>query len=285
MTARTAHRIADTVERHHLPVEVLITRLTVRASIDWTAEEPSTALLLVRVGHQVGQTVLRESVDVDGAEVDDISPRWGGARPLRLHLPTGGAHLRYAATVDVEGDLAVGTGVSARLPTLEDVDIDLFPWTLPSRYCPSDLLAPTAEDLFGDAPRTGLLLEHVRHWVERNIEYAPGTSNVNTGADETMLQRTGVCRDLAHLAATLLRALGVPARLASAYALGLEHEDFHAVVEAHDGTAWRTLDPTGLAAVGTLARIATGRDAADIAWGTTQGTLILDHLEVAVARA
>jgi transglutaminase-like putative cysteine protease len=116
--------------------------------------------------------------------------------------------------------------------------------------------------------------------VEANIEYVPGTSNVNSGADETMLKRTGVCRDLAHLTATLMRGLGIPARLASAYALDLEREDFHAVVEAHDGHAWRTLDPTGLAAVGTLARIVAGRDAADVAWGTTEGTLTLDHLEV-----
>lgn len=259
-----------------------MTRFAVRSCMTWTAAEPSTAVLLTRVAHMDGQVVDDEVLNVDGADVDDFGPRWDGARPLRLHIPVGSARVDYRATVDVA---ASPISTDGPLPMLGELDLDLFPWTLPSRYCPSDLLAATAEDLFADAPTTGALLESVRSWVESNVDYVPGTSDVYTGAAETMLQRTGVCRDLAHLTATLLRSLGVPARLVSAYALDLEPEDFHAVVEAHDGYAWRMLDPTGLAPVGTLARIVTGRDAADIAWGTTRGVVTLDSLEVAVARA
>jgi transglutaminase-like putative cysteine protease len=260
-----------------------MTRLTVRAYIDWIAEQPATAVLLVRVAHVAGQVVGEEDLKVDNAEVEDPGPRpRGGARPLRLHARPGPVRLRYVASVEVD-DAPLDTDVT--LPTLGDLDLELLPWTLPSRYCPSDVLAATAEHLFAGTPRTGALLEQVRGWVEANIAYVPGTSDVHTAADETMLRRTGVCRDLAHLTAALLRGLGVPARLVSAYALDLEPQDFHAVVEAHDGRAWRLLDATGLAPVGTLARIVTGRDAAEIAWGTTEGPLTLDRLEVAVARA
>lgn len=241
-------------------------------------------MLLVRVGTQRGQTVHDEALLVDGAEVDDGGTRWDGARPLRLRMAAGPVRLDYSATVDVTPEIpAVDTGVP--LPTLAELDLDLFPWTLPSRYCPSDIFGASAVDLFANEPRTGALLERIRGWVENNVEYERGTSNVNTAADETLLLRTGVCRDLAHLTVSLTRALGVPARLVSAYALGLEREDFHAVVEAHDGRAWRTFDPTGLADVGTIARIVTGRDAADVAWGTTEGMLTLDNLEVRVASA
>lgn len=260
-----------------------MTRLTVRAHVDWRAEQPATAVLLVRVAHVAGQVVGDEDLRVDNADVEDPGPRRsGGARPLRLHTAAGPVRLRYAATVDID-EAPVDTDVT--LPTLGDLDLDLLSWTLPSRYCPSDVLAPTAEHLFADVPRTGALLEHVRGWVEANVAYVPGTSDVHTAADETMLRRTGVCRDLAHLTAALLRGLGVPARLVGAYALDLEPPDFHAVVEAHDGRAWRLLDATGLAPVGTLVRIVTGRDAADIAWGTTEGPLMLERLEVEVARA
>ncbi len=259
-----------------------MTRFTVRSRVAWTADGPATAVLLVRVAHAPGQTVDDEHLDVDGAEVDDPGPRRAGVRPLRLHLSPGPVRLHYTATVEVD-TAPVDTDVA--LPMLDDLDLDLLPWTVPSRYCPSDVLAPTAEHLFADLPRTGALLEHVRGWVEANIAYVPGTSDVHTAADETMLRRTGVCRDLAHLTATLLRGLGVPARLVAAYALDLEPQDFHAVVEAHDGRSWRLLDATGLAPVGTLARIVTGRDAAEIAWGTTEGPITLDSLEVAVERA
>jgi transglutaminase-like putative cysteine protease len=259
-----------------------MTTLNVRADMRWDADEPATAVLLLRVADAPGQTVIDEQLRVEGAEVEEHGP-WhgGGARPLRLHTGTGAVRLDYAATVSLEHPTP---DAEVTLPTLAELDLDLLSWTLPSRYCPADVLAPTAEDLFGDRERNGALLEEIRAWVETNIAYVAGTSNVHTAADETMLRRTGVCRDLAHLTATLLRGLGIPARLVSAYALDLEPPDFHAVVEAHDGRRWRLLDATGLAPVATLVRIATGRDAADIAWGTTEGPLNLDQLEVGVRR-
>ena len=47
--------------------------------------------------------------------------------------------------------------------------------------------------------------------------------------------------------------------------------------------AWRIVDATGLAPVPTLVRIATGRDAADIAWASAGGGLRLDDVEVTAA--
>ncbi|MFA9445801.1 transglutaminase family protein [Egicoccus sp. AB-alg6-2] len=259
-----------------------MTRLHVSAQIGWTAEGPATAVLQVRAAEAAGQTVLDERLEVDGADVEDPGALPNGSRPVRLRAAGGPVRLHYTATVDLAEAHADGTD---QLPSFGDLDFDLLPWTLPSRYCPADVLGPTAEVLFGDAPRTAALLEQVRAWVHDHVAYVSGSSDVHTAADETLLRRTGVCRDLAHLTATLLRSLDVPARLVGAYALDLEPPDFHAVVEAHDGTGWRLLDATELAPVDTLVRIATGRDAADIAWGTTEGPLQLDHLEVAVTAA
>ena len=91
----------------------------------------------------------------------------------------------------------------------------------------------------------------------------------------------GVCRDFAHLAVGLARALGIPARLVAAYAPGLSPMDFHAVVEAHVEGAWHVVDPTHLAPRASLLRIATGRDAADTAFAdVVQGLATLDRMEV-----
>jgi transglutaminase-like putative cysteine protease len=267
----------------HQPGEDHVTRCDVSTSVVWEAQDSASAIVLVRLADADGQERLDEVLEVDGADVEDLGVRPDGARPVRLHAGAGEVSLRYRASVELAQDDAVPTDVT--LPRLGGVGVDLLTWTLPSRYCPSDVLTPAANAMFGDRPRTGALLEEVRSWVASAIAYVPGTSDAHTAADETFLRRTGVCRDLAHLTATLLRALDVPARLVSAYALDLDPQDLHAVVEAHDGTAWRLLDATGLAPTGTLGRIATGRDAAEIAWATQDGPLTLRDLAVDVTRS
>lgn len=256
--------------------------ITTRAAVRWSTSEPASAILLVRVADVAGQRLVTEDLEVEGARVEEATGS-GGARPLRIHAHGGPVRLRYEATVALEPLADIDP--EQALPTLADMDLDFLKWTLPSRYCPADLLGPTAEDLFGTEPRTTALLETVRSWVEGHVAYVPGVSDAYTAADETLLRREGVCRDLAHLTATLLRGLSVPARVLAAYALDLEPPDFHALVEAYDGSTWRLLDATGLAPVETVARIATGRDAAEIAWETSTGGLTLEDLAIAVSRA
>jgi len=82
----------------------------------------------------------------------------------------------------------------------------------------------------------------------------------------TLLAGAGVCRDFAYLVVALLRAVNVPARMISVYAPGLCPMDFHSVAEAFVEGQWRVVDGTLLAPRQTLVRIATGRDAADIAF-------------------
>ncbi len=79
----------------------------------------------------------------------------------------------------------------------------------------------------------------------------------------------------------LLRAVKVPARVVSVYAPGLYPMDFHAVAEAYVDGQWRVVDGTLLAPRQTLVRIATGRDAADIAFlDNHRGFISLNKLMV-----
>jgi len=251
----------------------------------WTAVEPGSGLLMVAAGLHDDQRVLEEHLVAEGAGVQTGPTRPDGARPVRASTTHGPVTISYDAVVAVDGSRRACRLDEAPLPGVGDVDFALLEWTLPSRYCPSDALAPTAAGEFGDRPRTRALIPAVASWVRGRIGYVPGSSDALTAADETLLRRQGVCRDMAHLAISLLRSLDVPARLVAAYAVDLEPPDFHALLEAHDGEAWRLLDVTGLAPVATAVRIATGRDAADVAWASTNGGLRLASVTVSARLA
>jgi transglutaminase-like putative cysteine protease len=255
----------------------------VESATSWTSEGGGGALLLVRAARAPDQRLVDERLTVSGAEVEEGPASRLGDRPVRVHAGGGPAAVRYLARVEVDGDARACPADDLPLPGPARLPFDLIEWTLPSRYCPSDTLAPTAGALFGARPRTRTLIPAVAAWVRGEVAYRPGSSDPLTAADETLLARAGVCRDMAHLAISLLRALEVPARMVAAYAPRLDPPDFHALLEAHDGTAWRLVDVTGLAPVETAVRIATGRDAADVAWATTTGGMRLDEVDVAAA--
>ena len=74
---------------------------------------------------------------------------------------------------------------------------------------------------------------------------------------------------------TLVRAAGIPARMASVYAIGVEPQDFHAVAEVFLGGEWHLIDATGMAEEAAMVKIGVGRDAADIAFLTAYGDAVM----------
>lgn len=246
----------------------------------WSSDGASSALLQIRVAETGDQRLLDEDLAADGARIEQGPLGPHGDRPVRVHVDGGPIAVRYAAGVEVDGAARAFPRDDAPLPDAGDLGFELLQWTLPSRFSPSDALGPTAEALFGTPPRTRALIPTVADWIRERIAYQPGSSDHLTTADRTLLAREGVCRDMTHLAVSFLRALEVPARMVAAYAPFLEPRDFHALLEAHDGTAWRLVDVTGLAPVETIVRIATGRDAADVAWANSSGPFELNDLDV-----
>jgi transglutaminase-like putative cysteine protease len=165
----------------------------------------------------------------------------------------------------------------------EPVDeLDLITYLRPSRYAQSDSLTPVARSEFRGL--TGyVLVQAITDWVFDHIAYVPGSSQPTDGATRTLTSRQGVCRDFAHVTIAFLRAMEIPARMVSVYAPGLTPMDFHAVVEAYVDGAWWVVDSSRLAPRTTLLRIATGRDAADTAWLTSNWTdLAVRSMELTV---
>lgn len=202
--------------------------------------------------------VVAESLDVRLDGVPTAATEIRDAHGTRFHAiraEEGVLTLDYAASIE------------GREPPARTRDRDRLRYLRPSRYCESDELAATANAEFGGL--TGhALLEGVSSWVGTRLDYVPGSSLPTDGAVRTLLARQGVCRDYAHLCVALLRASGVPARLASVYAPGLDPMDFHAVCEAYVDGMWCAVDATTMAPRASLVRIATGRDAADTAFMT-----------------
>ena len=229
-----------------------------RLGIDFASQ--GRALLKVIAGHSDDQVVRHEDIGIWGAPYR--TELLGEDRVIVIDADT---PLQVSLTYDTVVSVERAPGRPRVIPDAHYTHVMHGAWLIPSRYCPSDLLMPTAEAVFTDRMDPELL-EHCREWVERTLTYVPGSSDAMTSADETLLSRQGICRDYAHLMISMLRALGIPARLAACYGPGVEPQDFHAVVEAHDGERWRLLDPTGMTTPEELVVIARGRDAADVPW-------------------
>ena len=108
--------------------------------------------------------------------------------------------------------------------------------------------------------------------VNGRVSYKPGSTGVQTSAQEAWDARSGVCQDIAHISVALLRAAGLPARYVSGYLHpDPKAEPGHAVAGQSHAWAeywtgeWVPCDPTSLAAVGERhVVLGRGRDYADV---------------------
>ncbi len=187
--------------------------------------------------------------------------------------------LRLAYDVQVE-HRCVGTSEQMFEYRISDLPDELLHWLAPTRFCEVDKLGNFALGEFGHlAPGVGRV-QAVVDWVRLNIAYRVGSSGGLTTAADVLEQRAGVCRDFAHLAITLCRALNIPARLVVGYVIFDEPpQDFHAIFEAWLGR-WVAFDPTGLAPTERFVRVGVGADAKDVAFATTFGQVALRGMEI-----
>jgi transglutaminase-like putative cysteine protease len=141
----------------------------------------------------------------------------------------------------------------------------------PTTYVPADpeLSALVAELSAGRRPAEAV--EAIAGWVNSNLTYTPGVTQVSTSALEAFRAGHGVCQDYAHLTLALLRAAGIPSRYVSGYLHQPDAQpgdvvagESHAWVEAWLGEWW-AFDPTnGVPAGERHALVGRGRDYADV---------------------
>ena len=252
---------------------------TIGCTLPYRAKTPTSFVFNVEAVRHPGQTVTAETLTLTP---DVAVERWtmpeSGNRYLRADVAPGPFTLDYRAEVTLapvlEPPEAVREIPAAALP------LSVLPHLWPSRYCQSDKLNRLAQRTFGGEAPGYARVNAVCNWIHDNVDYVGGISDEMTSAFDTATQRAGVCRDFAHLAIALCRALGIPTRYVSAYAHRLSPPDFHAVIEAYlegpSGPGWYLFDPTRKAAPDGLVRIGIGRDAAEVAFATPFGEIDYD---------
>ena len=218
-----------------------------------------------------GQTVIDESLTLTPpTSVQRHTHSPSNNRLIRLDVMPGLFELNYRATVELAPQLPSGEGLPES--PVSSIPFDYIHLLAPTRYCESDLLASASQKMFSQYAPGWERVEHIRQWIHDNIEYSTGSTTTTSTACDVFLQRTGVCRDFAHLGIAFCRALNIPARFVVGYVNFPEGApDFHALFEAWIGTRWVLFDATDMAPIDELIRVGTGRDAKDVPFATFFG--------------
>jgi transglutaminase-like putative cysteine protease len=168
---------------------------------------------------------------------------------------------------------------------VQDLPAETLVFLLGSRYCETDKLSEVAWSLFGSTPRgwprVQAIVDYVHDYIAYGYEYARSTKS----AYDVFGERTGVCRDYAHLAITFCRCMGIPARYCTGYLgdIGVPVAgvmDFSAWFEAYLGGRWYTFDARNHIPRTGRILVAQGRDATDAAISTAFGTALLASFRV-----
>lgn len=253
--------------------------LTIRAQLDYTFDQPTDVLLQLEAAAIPEQVIESAHIDMSPTEHFARVPSQDAIGERIWIRIQGRLLVDYRATVRIERVLDDCLNLPAVPP--HQLPGETVQYLMASRYCASDQFRPFVQTEFGRI-EGGAKIIAMRDWIAAHFAYVPGASDGETTALDTFVKRQGICRDYAHVMITLARAAGIPARIASVYALGVDPPDFHAVAEVFLGGAWHLVDATGMAKERDMAKIGIGRDAADIAFLTAFGTAVMNSQSVVV---
>lgn len=166
-----------------------------------------------------------------------------------------------------------------------DLPEEALEYLIASRFCESDLLAADAWALFGNTEpgwaRAQAICDYVHNHITFGYQYGRSTKT----ALDAWREGNGVCRDYAHLAIALTRAMNIPARYASGYLgdIGVPYGgpmDFCAWYEVYLGGRWYTFDARyNTPRIGRILMVR-GRDAADVSMIMSFGAHRLEGFNV-----
>jgi transglutaminase-like putative cysteine protease len=203
----------------------------------------------------------------------------------RLVAPAGQIRIESTGLVRDTGLLDVVVPY-AQQHAVKDLPEETLVYLLGSRYCETDLLSPVAWQLFGQSQRGWPLVQTICNYVHNRITFDYQNARSTRTAWEAYNERSGVCRDFAHLAIAFCRCMNIPARYCTGY-LGdtgtlppYGVPDLAAWMEVYLDGEWYIFDPrNNVPRIGRVL-IARGRDAADVAIATTFGPNTLESFRI-----
>jgi transglutaminase-like putative cysteine protease len=203
----------------------------------------------------------------------------------RLIAPPGRMRLSADAILQDAG-VPEPTVLNACQHEVPDLPAETLLFLLGSRYCETDCLADTAWNLFAGTPPGWARVQAICDFVHGRLEFGYQYASSTKSALQAFNDRTGVCRDFAHLAIALCRCMNIPARYCTGYLgdIGVPPMDapmdFSGWFEAYLGGGWYAFDARhNHPRIGRIL-IARGRDAADVAISTAFGFGTLESFRV-----
>jgi transglutaminase-like putative cysteine protease len=203
----------------------------------------------------------------------------------RIVAPAGSMCISASGVVRDSGvpDVVVPSAIQH---PVEDLPEETLIFLLGSRYCETDVLSQTAWNLFGNSAPGWPRVQAICDFVHNHIVFNYQNSNPTRTAWQAFNERTGVCRDYAHLAIAFCRCMNVPARYCTGYLgdMGTPPPwgvgDFAAWFDVYLGGRWYTFDArNNVPRIGRIL-MARGRDASDVAITTTFGPNTLKSFQV-----
>ncbi len=203
----------------------------------------------------------------------------------RIVAPTGRTRITANVVVNDSGltDVVVP---HAQQVAVQDLPEETLLFLLGSRYCETDRLSEISWGLFGHAPTGWGRVQTICDYVHRHITFGYEHARMTRTALEAYYDRTGVCRDYAHLAVALCRCMNIPARYCTGYlgdigvAKSAAPMDFAAWFEAFLDGRWYTFDARNNTPRIGRVLIARGRDAADVSISNAFGLNALNSFRV-----
>jgi transglutaminase-like putative cysteine protease len=208
-----------------------------------------------------------------------------GNRCVRVVAPAGSVRFHTDALIEDDGQLDVAAPDAAQDP-IQDLPDACLPFLLGSRYCEVDRLSDFAWETFSKAPLGWGRVQAVCDWVHNHVTFGYAYANPTKTASDVLAEGRGVCRDYQHLAVTLCRCLGIPARYATGYLGDIRVPpvpgpmDFSAWFQAYLGGRWYDFDARFNTPRIGRTLMAVGRDAADVALITSFGPHHLEKFDV-----
>lgn len=247
-------------------------QFNVFSELEYQVNELTTFVFNIKALKAPHQYIVSESLIIDPfIPYEEFASAIGEARLIRITAPENSRFkISYQGVVDVYHQV-IYTDLLPSNTDFHTLDPAYFQFVNPSRYVESDKLVNLAQREFGKLDTTYAQVLAISDWIYNSVEYLSGSTHGSTSAFDTVTERAGVCRDFSHLAIALCRALDIPARYFTGYAHELDPPDFHACFEAYIGGFWLFFDPTRLAPVNGLVKIANGRDATDVAVANIYG--------------
>jgi transglutaminase-like putative cysteine protease len=219
------------------------------------------------------QIVLRSRVEVTPTPwTTEYRDYWGAVvTAFEVHEPHDELLVVATSTVQTSGEGAVEQHVPwDALDAVSDRHIEFL--TLSDWVAPSPELLRELEPARQQAATPSVYAHAVCDFVNDQLSYVEGATEVTSTGADAWAARSGVCQDFAHITLGVLRSAGIPARYVSGYlhpqqdpVIGEEVAgESHAWIEWWDG-AWIGFDPTNdRAADAHHVIVARGRDYDDV---------------------